>query len=465
MRHDCDLAIIGGGPAGIAAAVQARELGMSVALVDEQAAPGGQIYRAVEQAESEGRAAKLGRDYRYGLELVRAFRQCGAAHFALHQVWQVEADGRVFVSDGRVSQLIQGRRVLLAVGAIERPVPVRGWTLPGVMTVGAAQILHKTIGLLPEAGVWIAGSGPLVLHFAVEVIAAGGRIAGILDTTRSSPLGAATAHLGGALQGWRYLATGIGYLAKIRAAGLRRLTGIEAVEAVGGERIERVRWRSKGRWHEAPAAGLLLHEGVVPNTHMARAVGCAHDWDSAQGCFRTTADDFGSTDLEKILVAGDCSRIGGARVAECRGRLAALGTAASLGVISNVDRDRLAVPWFAQLRPHEAIRPFLDALYAPAPALSVPPDDVVVCRCEGVTAGRIREAARLGCRGPNQVKSFTRCGMGPCQGRMCDLTVTGTLAAELGIEPQEVGSFRIRPPLKPIRLGELAALADSEDAA
>jgi glycine/D-amino acid oxidase-like deaminating enzyme len=134
MSNSFDLLVIGGGPAGLAAAVVGREAGMSVALVDEQPDPGGQIYRAVERAEVEGRAAALGQDYRRGLELVRAFRSSGAVHFAAHQVWQLERDGRVFATDGASSRLLQGRRVLVAVGAMERPVPIPGWTLPGVMT-------------------------------------------------------------------------------------------------------------------------------------------------------------------------------------------------------------------------------------------------------------------------------------------------------------------------------------------
>jgi bacterioferritin-associated ferredoxin len=198
---------------------------------------------------------------------------------------------------------------------------------------------------------------------------------------------------------------------------------------------------------------------------MTHALGCAHDWDARQQCFRPRSDAFGATDLEAIFVAGDCGGIGGARVAECRGRLVALGAAASLGKLTAAERDRIAQPIRRELRPHDALRGFLDTLYAPRPELLAPPDDVVVCRCEGVTAGRIREAASLGCRGPNQVKSFTRCGMGPCQGRMCGPTVNGTLAEALGLSPAEVGTFRIRPPLKPLRLGELAALAGEERAA
>lgn len=462
MSDSFDLVVIGGGPAGLAAACEARRLGLSVALVDEQPEPGGQIYRNVERAEAEGRASALGEDYRQGLALVREFRASGATHLALHQAWQVERDGRVFVSDGAKSRLLEGRRVLVAVGAMERPVPIPGWTLPGVMGVGAAQILHKSIGALPDAGVWIAGSGPLALHFAVEVVEAGGRIAGLLDTTRAFAAGTVLSHPLAALQGWRYLAKGVGYLARLRMAGIVRHSGVEAVEAHGEGRVAKVRWRTGAQWHEAPATGLLLHEGVIPHTHMTQALGCAHDWDDAQQCFRPRADAFGATDVEAIFVAGDCGGIGGARVAEGKGRIAALGIAASLGKLSAADRDAKAQPIRAALAPHEAIRPLLDALCRPAPELLAPADDVVACRCEGVTAGRLREAVALGCLGPNQAKSFTRCGMGPCQGRLCGSTVTGTLAKALGCSPAAVGSFRIRPPLKPLTLGELATLADME---
>ena len=105
-----------------------------------------------------------------------------------------------------------------------------------------------------------------------------------------------------------------------------------------------------------------------------------------------------------------------------------------------------------------ALRPFLDALYAPREEILRPADDVIVCRCEEVTAGQIRDAARQGAQGPNQAKSFLRTGMGPCQGRICGPVVTEILAGTLGRDPNAIGYYRIRPPLKPITIGELAAL-------
>lgn len=465
MTEACDVLIVGAGPAGLAAAVQARELGLSVTVVDEQCEPGGQIYRAVERAERDGRAASLADDYRHGLRLIDAFRRCGAIYFPAHQVWQIEPDGRAYVSDGTASHAIAAQRVIVAVGAIERPVPVARWTLPGVMSVGSAQILLKTVGLRPDGGVWLAGSGPLALAYASQLVACGGRLAGFLDTSRAVQRRTAIAtQWRGALRGWRYIAKGLRYYASLRRSGMRIVEHVDAVEPVGQARVERVRWRVGSKWEEAPASGLLLHEGVIPNTHLTQSIGCAHEWNAQQLCFQPVVDRFGATDLAAIFVAGDCGGIGGARVAEKRGRLAALSAATSLQRLSIDQRDRIAAATQRELDEHFAIRGFLDALYRPPPELLAPADDVMVCRCESITARRIREAVALGCRGPNQVKSFTRCGMGPCQGRMCGPTITGIIAAELRASPQDVGTLRVRPPLKPLRLEELVMLADDSSA-
>ena len=111
----------------------------------------------------------------------------------------------------------------------------------------------------------------------------------------------------------------------------------------------------------------------------------------------------------------------------------------------------------AQIAQHLRIRPFLNQQYRPKDEFRIPADEVVVCRCEEVTAGAIREQVQLGCVGPNQTKSFSRCGMGPCQGRQCGLTVTEIIAREAKLSPQDVGYYRIRPPLKSLSLAQLAA--------
>ena len=203
---------------------------------------------------------------------------------------------------------------------------------------------------------------------------------------------------------------------------------------------------------------MLVHNGVVPNVQIGRVLGLAHDWDGLQRCWRPRTDVWGGTALDGLSIAGDGGGIGGAMAAEHQGHLAGLLAARGLGKISVDACARRAGPVRRELARHLAIRPFLDALYAPAREFLSPADRTIVCRCEEVTAGAIRDFVRLGCLGPNQTKAFGRPGMGPCQGRFCGLTVSEIIADARRVPMAEVGYYRIRPPIKPVTLGELAAM-------
>ena len=162
------------------------------------------------------------------------------------------------------------------------------------------------------------------------------------------------------------------------------------------------------------------------------------------------------TSRPNVLVAGDGAGIGGAQAAALSGRIAALHVAHARGRIDAVTRDRLASPLRAQRAGHLALRPLLDTLYAPL-RLHIA-DKTVVCRCEEVSAAEVRQAARLGCLGLNQLKAFTRCGMGPCQGRMCASTVAAVLADARGVPLRDIEPYRLRFPTRPVSVGTLAAL-------
>ncbi len=462
MAHD--VAILGAGPAGMAAAVRLRHFGLSVLVADEQPAPGGQVWRGVERNAGGPLAGALGADYARGAAAVAGFRASGADYRPGAQVWQIEAqDGwRLFLTEaGRASQ-VSARAVLLATGAQERPVPFPGWTLPGVMTVGAAQILLKSGGLLPEGPVWIAGAGPLPLLYASQILGLGGRIAGFLDTA-ARPGPGLLRHLPAALADPGGLRKGLGWLRALRRAGCRMVRGVEALSAEGDGRLARIRWHAGGREASAETGVLLVHEGVVPQIHATLALGCAHDWQPAQGCFAPRLDRWGETDREGLFVAGDAGGIGGWAAAGLSGQIAALGIARRLGAGGDVEALRRTERLDAQRRRALALRPLLDALYPP-PRRTIA-DETVVCRCEEVTAGRLRAAARDGAPDPNAVKAATRAGMGPCQGRQCGYSVQALIAEVHGVSQGEVGFFNIRPPLKPVTLGELASLGDGEDAA
>ena len=469
MSRRVDLLIVGAGPAGMAAAVAARRHGVDVLVVDEQPSPGGQIWRNVEVMARTSRGRQLGASYTEGATAVARFRASGAAYQPRTQVWQVEPGpgpsmARAYLTRDGAASLVQAHCLLLATGAQERPVPFPGWTLPGVMTVGAAQILLKTSGQIPDAPVWIAGNGPLSLLYAVQLLAAGGRIAGFLSTTAPERRVAARRRIIGAtLAAPGDIAKGLTWLATLRRAGVRITRDVSEIEALGDQALERLRYRSStGAEITVPASLLLVHEGIVPTIHPTLSLGCVHRWDAAQSSFAPTLDDWGETSQPDVFVAGDGAGIGGAAAASPRGEIAALKIAVRLGHLPEAQAASAVRPLRARLHRALAARPLLDALYGPNRAILVPPDHTMVCRCEEVTAAEVRAQVVYGRPGPNQVKAFTRAGMGPCQGRQCAYTVAHILAEAERRAVPDLGLYRARPPLKPITLGELAALDETE---
>lgn len=456
MVHDTiDVAIIGAGPSGMSAAITAASRGLSVVVLDEQDAPGGQIYRGITRA-TPNRLEILGPDYAAGRELADGFIRSGARRIAGASVWQVTREREVNYLHQGVSKVLQARQVILCTGAMERPFPIPGWTLPGVLTAGAAQILLKSAELAPSKPVVLAGCGPLLYLLGWQYVRAGVQIRVIVDTTDFGDYRRAAKHLAGALAGWRYLKKGLTLMRALKASGVPFHTGATNLAVAGNTSAEALLFESGGKSHRIDTDLVLLHQGVVPNTQFTWSLRTKHDWDDAQLCWTPTVDAWGQLDVPGIYVAGDGRGIGGAVAAALQGQLAGLAVAHGAGTMTAEERDREAEEARSALRSNLHIRPFLDALYRPKLQNRVPADDVIVCRCEEVTAGAIREYVGLGCVGPNQTKAFGRCGMGPCQGRLCGLTVTEVIADARVVPPAEVGYYRIRPPIKPLTLGELA---------
>ncbi len=461
MTEHVDAVVIGAGPAGMAAATLLAERGAHTVLLDEQAAPGGQIYRGIEQANPALRAL-LGPDYAHGAALAERLRASGAEYRPGSAVWNVTSERYVWVIRNGAVTSLQTEVLLLATGAMERPVPIPGWTLPGVMAAGAVQILLKTASLHPDSIV-LAGSGPLLYLLSAQLLAAGTTILALLDTTARRNELAALRHLPGP-GGWGLLAKGLKLKAELRAAGVQTWRRVTDLRIEGKNAAEAIHFTAAGHKQRIETTLIALHEGVIPAQQITRALGCAHQWSETQRCFRPVLDAWGNTSLPGILVAGDAAGIAGARAAAPAGRLAAAEALHQLGRLTPAVRDELAAADRRSHAKHLKARAFLDALYAPPVAILRPADDVVVCRCEEVTAGQLRSVARQGCQGPNQAKSFLRAGMGPCQGRLCGPVVSEILADSLGRSVQETGYYRIRPPLKPVTVGELAG-ADTDDPA
>ena len=460
--------IVGAGPAGLAAATTAAKLGIETLLLDEQQAPGGQIYRAITETPIQNRAI-LGEDYWHGASLVEPFKQSGAHYQSGATVWAIAnhtaadaaAGFEVGYSVAGQARMLLAKHIVLATGAQERPFPIPGWTLPGVMTVGAAQILLKSSGLVPGQRTVLAGCGPLLYLVAWQYLNLGIAVEAILDTTPAGRLTKALPHAWGFLRS-PYLAKGLKLLREVKSR-VRIIKDVTALEALGEGKLEKVRYTTGGKTETLAVDQLLLHQGVIPNINLAQAAGVEQRWNKLLLCWEPIVDAWGNTNVERLGIAGDSGGIAGALAAEHSGRIAAYEVAMQLGVMVAGQRDAQSAPERAQLERAVRGREFFDTLYQAPDQFRMPTGDTVVCRCEEITASQVRETVKLGCPGPNQMKSFLRCGMGPCQGRFCSVTVTEMIAQERGVSPEEVGHYRLRFPTKPLTLGELAALPQTDD--
>lgn len=454
-----DVVVIGAGPAGLAAAATTAEAGLSTLLLDENVGPGGQVWRAIASTPVIERD-RLGADYWAGADLVRAVRSSGAEIIQRATVWSLDRHLEIGVSVGGASAFVKARRVVVATGALERPFPIPGWTLPGVMTAGAAQTMLKSSALVPDGRTVIAGQGPLIWLLAAQILRLGGRIDRILDTTERRNYFSALPHVFAFLTS-PYFAKGLALMREVRAK-VPVVSAVNELAAAGDGQLATVTYVAGGRRETMPTDLLLLHQGVVPNVNLAMAAGIEHRWDERQLCWSPVLDPNGSSSIEEIAIAGDGAGIGGAEAAVFRGRIAARAAVDALAPAAAAKLAPMAT-LLAGLVRAERGRVFLDTLFRPLPRFRIPSGDTIVCRCEEVTASDILDSVAIGATGPNQLKAYRRTGMGPCQGRLCGLTVTELMAQARGKSPQEIGYYRLRAPVKPITLAELAAVPTTED--
>ncbi len=459
MRYD--VVVLGGGPAGLSAASAAAEQGKSVILLDEQAKPGGQIYR-----NAEGVTARvsgiLGATHAKGSALAKRFRLSGAAYEPGVSVWSLTPGFEVAASSSSHTKVFAAERLVIALGAMERPMPCSGWTRPGVLTAGAVQVLLKSEESIPEGKIVLAGVGPLLLLAALQLLKAGANVSAVIDLSdrrrRLSAFGKALLAPSSLVDAF----SGIAWLADLRRAGVKMIRADRIGTISDGDRHQHAISFVRGRVRSLVQADwVVLHSGVVPQTQAAALLGCALEWNEAQKCWHTRRDRRLETSVPGVYVAGDCGGIIGVDGARTEGELAGLAAAASL----DPDIERRVAKSIASLRSQRRHirrrRAFIDSLFRPSPTLLEIKDDVIVCRCEEVSADRLRTVARLGAATLDQAKFMTRCGMGPCQGRGCATAAAEILSNTLGKGTGDVGFFRVRPPLKPVSLARLAEIERS----
>ncbi len=452
MDRNMDLIVIGAGPAGLSAACAARACGLDVTLIDEQAAPGGQLFRNIETPMAQ--AILDPKDRETGLALVKRFRESGATYYPNAVVWGLEPHKVSCTMNGKAEELTASF-IVVAPGGMERPVPFPGWTLPGVMGAGGADILLRSGGTLSAdkgAPVVLAGNGPLLLLLAGHLLDAGVNIAAWLDTGYWSRRILSGALMPAGVLDAAYVAKGMKMALRVLRGKVPIIRNVTNIRAAGTDHVEKVLYDAGGRTHEIAAGTLLRHEGIIPRTHILNSLGAKHVWDAVQRYWHPVTDEFGRTSVDGLYVAGDGTYVHGGDASLLKGEIAGIEIARRLGVLSDAEADHRCTPARRKLRAVRIARGFLRYVFAPNPAIFNVPDETLVCRCECVTAGDIRKAVAEGFRDVNEVKRFTRCGMGQCQGRMCGPALAELTAAAQSKSPAAVGALQVRQPFRPVTL-------------
>lgn len=458
---DADLLVIGAGPAGARAALRAQSCGLRVLLVDENPDAGGQVWRPLPLGFSRRAGVPPSPEAHEGDALRDELRRAGVQCRFGHKVWNIGSDLRTDVigPDGPVSW--RPRALLVATGTTERVVPFPGWTLPGVIGLAAATILLKSQNVLPGRRTVVAGSGPLLLAVAAGILKAGGELAAVVDlASRGEWLGTLPVLMARP----DLLAQGVRWQWQIRAARVP-VYWRHAVRSVaaqnGGLEVRLGPVDASGR--PEPGAGATLQadavavgHGLVPGTDVTRLLRARHVYLRERGGWIAQTDDQCRTSVPGVYVAGDGAGIAGAAAACVHGEIAALACAHDLGAIDTATFESLRRPlihaWERSARFGHAMAGLMAMRDGAVDGIEA---DTVVCRCEDVTRAEIDAAAREGATDMNQLKAWTRCGMGPCQGRTCGDVAGALLASHVGSR-EAAGCFTGRAPLRPVSLAQLA---------
>ncbi|WP_188062180.1 NAD(P)/FAD-dependent oxidoreductase [Sphingobium sp. KCTC 72723] len=442
--------IVGAGPAGTRAAEACVQAGVRPIVLDEGRRDGGQIYRR--QPDNFTRPyAKL-----YGSEAARA--QALHATFdgvkdrvdyrAETLVWNI-AGGRVWTARETVQDALPFDALLLCTGATDRLMPVKGWQFAGAYSLGGAQVALKSQAVSIGHKVVFMGSGPLLYLVASQYVEAGANVIAVLDT---APYSARIRALPDLLAVPSVLWNGVALTMKLKRAGVAVHNGITPLEINGnaGDGVNGIRFRTgAGAEQDIACDAVAMGHHLRPETQLADLARCAFAFDPGTRQWLPERDGDGRSSVAGVYLAGDGAKILGARSAEASGRLGALAALADLGL--PVDTGEMAslrgdVGTYAKFA-----RGLATAFPWPVEQAAALPDDAVLCRCEGVTAGDLRGVMReTGAQEANRAKAFSRVGMGRCQGRYCGLAAAELIAAEADVPVEQVGRLRGQAPVKPL---------------
>jgi len=453
------IVIIGAGPAGVRAAQTLVQAGLRPIVIDENSRAGGQIYR--QPPPGFVRSPKT----LYGFEAAKAEALHASFKQLLPQI-DYRPDTLVWNCSPDQLDLLHAQRhttqryshLILCTGALDRVMPFPGWTLPGVYTLGAAQVALKAQGCVLNGRVVVAGSGPLLYLLAYQYAKAGADIVAVLDTAR---VGDKWRGLPQLLRQPLTLAKGLYFMAWLRLKGIALLDSVQEIAAAGTEQVTSLRWLRHGKASEIACDAIATGFGLRSETQLADLAGCRFLFDQLNQQWLPERDAAGRSSVAGVYLAGDGNGIAGADAAELSGRVAALSLLEDLGLPADLSqRSQLQ----NALAANQQFRRGLETAFpTPVHWARQCTDALLICRCEEITAGQLRHSvAQNGSREINRLKALTRVGMGRCQGRICGAAAAEILAQASAQELPSVGRLRGQSPVKPIPVSAALAAEQSK---
>jgi len=451
--QEFDVIIVGGGPAGLTAALECAKAHAQTLLIDENSNLGGQYFRQ--------RPSQMVRHYGVfrpkGRRLIERVREAGVSIALDTQVWGVFEDRCLELKTGFPGELwrTKAKAIIVATGALEKFIPFSGWTLPGVVSLGLALHMATIDHVAVGQRVLVAGSGPLIPLVASELLKIGVDVVEAIEAC--DVFQAALKSMFLLRYPDRFLET-IQTLGTLARHKVPYRSSTMVVEARGKEKVEEVEVARLGEdGHIIPSSrrsmnvdALCIGFGFIPATEILRLLGCKGSRSSVDGCWYPSRTESLETSLPYVFAAGDVSRIGGAQVAMMEGRIAGIEAASKAGCNGSYSSVRRFL-WKQKMRYLRGYSDTINSIFRlPEDLVKLIHDDVVVCRCEGVTAGDIRASVDFSGPDLGACRQLSRAGMGICQGRMCSFALERIIAQRAGIPIQELGEPTTRNPIKPI---------------
>jgi thioredoxin reductase len=460
-----DVAIIGAGPAGQAAARATIAAGLTTALIDEQARPGGQILRQPPAGFGVD-GWMTGRLYRPLRAMLAATEADPTLHWlggtSVAGIWPMIDGFRLHLS-GAAGGALRARQVLVATGCYDMPVALPGWTLPGVMSAGGVQTLLKAQQIVAGQRFVLFGSHPLQVVLAQQLVAAGADVAAVLFPQKlADMLRAALPHLAGSLTTPGPLLAAAGALAALKRGGVPVIHDA-SVQHLGpdseGQALGFLDYNHAGQTHRIVCDIAAECFGFLPQSDLPRQAGARVHWAEPAGGWATACDPWLRSSLPGLYIAGETSGVAGADIALVEGAMAGLAMSFDSGRLSPAQahaRHRKLAARHKRLSPFAAL---LRAVADPRPWLPLPGDDTMICRCEDISAAAldaaIEQVAATGTPTASAIKQHCRIGMGLCQGRSCEHALIRRLAMADDRAPGAIPPFRTRFPVRPLPIDEI----------